>query len=207
MALTFPRQMPAFGLGMQSFELQRVDYVTPVVDGRLTAVSAGWPLWKAEWSFTGMTETQTEAWRAWLSALRGSQRTFFGSDQRRAVPLAYRKTGLGFDGDATSWSVNNDRDVLTLTFPEEVTFTPGDYVGFRWGGDRRTKVRVLEAAAGPTLSVGIEPPLPRAVSGAAVAHVKNPACTMRLIESPSDLRVGVDGVLSGSFSAIQDLRA
>lgn len=209
MALTFPRGMPSKGIGGQRFELQRVDYLSPNLAGQVASVTAGFPLWSATWALTGMSEAQSQGWRAWVSSLRGSQKLFLGRDLLRSVPLAYKTTGLGaFNGDASSWSVNSDRDVLTLNgLPSGFVLSPGDYVGFRWGTDpvRRTMVGVLEAVTGTSISFSIDPPLPTIVPVTAVAHVKDPCCLMRLTPETDIGDMGVNRVLTGRISAIQTL--
>lgn len=208
MAITFPRPMLPYGLNVQTFELDRVDYLSPTVGAGIGAVTAGSPLWSASWSLAGMSEDRMEEWRAWLTSLRGSQRTFFGGDQRRRVPRAYRTTGLpaGFNGDATSWSLNSDRDVLTISLPNGFTLLTGDYVGFRWGATGRTKARLLETRSG-TAAVAIEPPLPTFVPGDAIAYVKDPVCVMKLTPDTDFGSTNVSGQMTGRITAIQDLRA
>lgn len=208
MAITFPRPMLPYGLNVQSFELDRIDYLSPTVGAGIGAVSAGSPLWSASWSLAGMRENEMEEWRAWLTSLRGPQRSFFGGDQRRRVPRAYRTTGLpsGFNGDATAWSLNNDRDVLTISLPNGFALLTGDYVGFRWGTHGRTKVRLLEARVG-TAAVAVEPPLPTLVPGNAIAYVKDPVCVMKLTPDTDFGSIGVDGQMAGRIVAIQDLRS
>lgn len=208
MAITFPRPMLPYGLNVQTFELDRIDYLSPTVGAGIGAVTAGAPLWSASWSLSGMSEDRMEEWRAWLTSLRGSQRSFFGGDQRRRVPRAYRTTGLpgGFNGDATAWSVNADRDVLNLTLPNGFTLLTGDYVGFRWGANGRTKVRLLESRVG-TAAVAVEPPLPPLVPSNAVAYVLNPVCIMKLMPDTDFGSIDVSRQMTGRINAIQDLRA
>lgn len=208
MAITFPRPMLPYGLNVQTFELDRIDYLSPTVGAGIGAVTAGAPLWSASWSLSGMSEDRMEEWRAWLTSLRGSQRTFFGGDQRRRVPRAYRTTGLpgGFNGDATAWSVNTDRDALNLTLPNGFTLLTGDYVGFRWGANGRTKVRLLEPRVG-TAAVAVEPPLPPFVPSNAVAYVLNPVCIMKLMPDTDFGSIDISRQMTGRINAIQDLRA
>lgn len=210
MALSFPRIMPDAGLGEQSFKLLRVDHISPRVDGRIGAMTVGWPLWTATWSFTGMDEAKSHEWEAWVDSLRGPQRLFYGADLRRALPQAYAESGLpaGFGGDAATWSVNSTRDVLTLTgLPAGFVLTPGDMIGFRWGANRRSLVRVMEPAVGSTVSVAVEPAVPTITSGAAVAYLKDATCLMRLTPETDLGAVGIDRILTGQVSAIQELLA
>jgi hypothetical protein len=209
MAITFPRAMPDFGLATQAFELDRIDYLSPTVGAGIGSVSAGAPLWSATWAL-GSTDSddETEQLRAWLTSLRGSQRPFFGADQRRRLPRAYAEAGLpaGFNGDATAWSVNADRDVVTPTLPAGFILMTGDYIGFRWGTNGRTKVRLLEGRVG-TGPVTVEPAVPTIVPGNAIAYVLNPVCVMKLTPETEFGAMGVDGQMAGKISAIQDLRA
>lgn len=207
MALAFPRVMPRTRINQQSFELRRVDFTSPRTDGRITGVTVGTPLWGADWTFGEMSEADTEMWRAWLSSLRGPQRHFYGADLHRRVPRAYRSVGLpvGFNGDAATWSVNSDRDVLTLGFTTALTLLDGDYIGFRWGVSRRTKVRCLESETGTSVAISIEPPLPTVVSAGAIAYVKDPVCLMRLMPEQPSLGTTPERSLRGGFRAVQEL--
>lgn len=209
MAISFPRPMLDFGLATQTFELDRIDYQSPTVGAGIGAVTAGAPVWSARWSLSGMDEDQVEAWRAWLTSLRGSQRPFFGADQRRSLPRAYRESGLpgGFGGDASTWAVNADRDVVSLGgLPAGLTMLTGDYIGFKWGANGRTKVRLLEGAVGGA-AVTVEPAVPLVVPGNAVAYIKNPVCVMKLTPETSFGQMDVAGQMTGQINAIQDLRA
>lgn len=208
MTVVYPRVMPTRGIGLQRFELRRVDFLSPRTDGRLNGITAGFPLWTATWTLTATTPERGQAWRAWVSSLRGPQRHLIGMDLTARLPIAYRTVGLGaFDGDAASWSVNTDRDVLTLTgLPTGFALAPGDYVGFRWGGGTKLAlVRILEAVTGATVSFAIEPALPSLVPGSAVAHVKDAGCLMRLTSETELGDIGVSRVLSGKIAAVQDL--
>lgn len=209
MTISFPRAMPAYGLATQNFELSRIDYMSPTVGAGIGAVTAGSPLWSGSWALADMaSEDHTEEFRAWLTSLRGSQRTFYGADQRRPLPRAYMQSGLpdGFSGDATTWAVTPDRDVLHLGLPTDLELMTGDYVGFRWGTNGRAKVRLLEGGLG-SAPVTVEPAVPTAVPSNAVAYLKNPVCIMRLTPETEFGDMDVEGRMSGRISAIQDLRA
>lgn len=208
MAITFPRPMLPYGLNVQTFELDRIDYLSPTVGAGIGAVTAGAPLWSASWSLAGMSEDRMETWRAWLTSLRGSQRPFFGADQRRSLPRAYRESGLpgGFGGDASTWALNADRDVVTLGLPAGFILMTGDYIGFKWGAAGRTKVRLLEGSVGGA-AVTVEPAVPLSVPGNAVAYLLNPVCVMKLTPETSFGQMDVAGQMTGQINAIQDLRA
>lgn len=165
-------------------EIQRLDYLSPVVGGRLTSVTAGWPLWALEAEPRFRTEAEAEAFAAFLDGLRGPQTPFLAGPER-PLPLAHAK-GLpgGWNGDAATWSINVTRDQLTLAgVNAQTVLMPGDRVGFRWktgGEDRATMVKVITGAAGAAPSLTVEPPVPRVVPGAAVAHVFKPQALFKL---------------------------
>jgi hypothetical protein len=221
-----PLEQPPASAAQQSFELQRVDFISPEAGGRVGAVSAGNPLWAATWQIGKIGALRSDEWRAFMLRLRGSQRTFLARDIARPFPLAYlggfggmsRAGGGAFSGAAVSWSqaISTDGDaILTLSgLPASMAFAVGDYVGFRWGdGDgRRTLARVVVpavASTGGVAALTVEPPVPTLVVPAgAVAHLDRPACVMRLVPGQSDLgpidrRLAVTG---GKISAVQDLR-
>jgi len=208
MAITFPRAMPSRGINLQRFELKRSDHLSPVLSGAVGSVTAGWPLWEAVWSWAEMDEGRSAEWHAWIDSLRGSQRLFYGCDQMRRVPRAYRQSGLpaGFSGNATSWSVNSTREVVTLNgLPAGFKLLPNDYIGFEWGSTKCTKVKVLEAGTGTSISVTVEPAVPNLVPASAVARVKDPRCLMRLTPDTALDPIGVTRSLPGTLLAIQSL--
>lgn len=224
MALIFPRAMPEGGVDSQSFDIARVDYASPRTDGRQDSITAGFPLWRMSLTLNNGDVDETDEWRAWVLAQRGSQRLFFGRDLTRPFPRACpegfdgmtRAGGGAFDGAATSWSFNTARDELTLTgLPPGLPLSLNDYAGFRWGaagaGARRALVRAVEAgtASGAgVVTVTVEPPLPTIVPGGAVAYLNRPECLMRLI--PGETSIGeIDTLHSagGTIIALQDLLA
>lgn len=219
--MTTPLTMPD-GVATEYFEPERVDAVSPRSDGRVTGVSVGFPLWRARWTLgQAMDRATSEQWRAFVARLRGVQRTFFGYDHGRPYPLAAIKgfTGLtrhaggAFDGTATSWSVNSDRDTPTLNgLPSTFPLTFGDYIMWRWttGGEARRslhRVVVPATASGGVVSPVVEPPLPTFIPSDAVADLARPNCIMRLV--PGETRVGEKGRtlrVDATIVAIQDLR-
>lgn len=230
MAITVPIQPPGGPLGpaTEHFEIERVDYLSPIAGGRVSGVTAGFPLWRGRWTLSGsLSREGSEAWRAFVSSLRGQQRAFFGYDYGRPYPLfapngfaGFSRAGGGaFDGSALTWSVNADRDVVTLTgLPASQSMRIGDYVMWRWTGTdipgagtaRRALCRLVEAAdisGGGVVSFSVEPPLPSLVPGDSVADLARPCCVMRYDTGESQL--GEKGRLlrvSGTISGLQDLR-
>lgn len=223
MALTFPRAMPD-GVATEYFEPERTDFASPRGDGRVSGVTAGFPLWRGRWTLgRAMTQRRSEEWRAFVATLRGRQRTFFAGDQGRPYPLAspngftglVRAGGGTFDGSATSWSVNADRDVPTLTgLPANYPLQIGDYIMWRWltaGEQRRALCRAVEdatASGSGVVSITVEPPLPNLVPAEAIADLARPVCIMRQDTEATKLgekgrNLKVDGVIAG----VQDLRA
>lgn len=224
MALTFPRAFPSAGVTQETFEISRVDFLSPEAVGRLGSISAGFPLWSAEWTLPSHGRERADEWRAWISAQRGSGRLFYGAEQGRRLPRAYEATGLAgmtragggaFDGKATSWSVNGTRDVLTLQgLPAGFILTWTDYVGFEWTTSdqpRRALVRSVESAVASgagVLSMAIEPPLPTLTSGAALAVLQDPTCLMKLIPTETQLGGATrQTAISGRIKALQQLLA
>jgi hypothetical protein len=222
MALSFPRSMPSAGVSDETFEILRVDHLSPEASGLLGSISAGFPLWMGEWALPTTGQDRADEWRAWISAQRGSSRLFYGCETARPVPLAYQNSNMlalsragggAFDGTATSWSVNGTRDVLTVNgLPAGFIFTWGDYAGFKWttsSQPRRTLGRAVEGAIANGSGVAvltIEPPLPGFVPGGAVLNFDRPDCLMKLV--PSATKLGNKTrrqSISGQIKALQQL--
>jgi hypothetical protein len=221
MTISYPREMPSVGgINGQSFEIQRIDYLSPELNGQIGAVSAGFPIWVATWNLqAALTEASSGVWRAWVSSLRGPMRRFYGMDLTRRLPLKYpagfgglaRAGGGSFPGSATSWSVDETGSVLTLYgLPAGFALSAGDMIGFRWGASpqRRTCVRALEplsASSSGALTVEIEPALPFIVPPTAVAYLQDAACLMRLTPETRIGDMDLNRSVPGSIVAIQDL--
>jgi hypothetical protein len=231
--ITFPRTLPRVGAQGQSFELERVDFLSPEASGSLGAVTAGQPLWRMGVSLNNMASANADIWRAWVPSLRGAQRLFYGYELDRAYPKAYRNGFAGmaragggsFDGSATAWSEaldsENNSQVTLMGLPASFQLGLGDYIGFKWDDaayaagnkKRRALVRVVEAATANSsgvITVTSEPAVPLVVPAGAVAHLDNPACIMRLVTEETGIgEQGLGGytVAGSRIVAMQDLRA
>lgn len=220
--ITYPRDMPSGGIISQSFEPRRVDYASPSVGGRFTSVTAGPPLWAMTMTLRDGDESEVAEWRAFIASLRGAQRTFLAGDLTRPFPKAYidgfaglsRAAGGAFNGAASSWSVNSDRDLPTFNgLPAAFDLSYGDYAMWRWetgGVKRRALARVIEpaiATSGGVVAVAMEPPLPTLVPAGAVADFAKPQCVMRMLTDESQIGE-LDALHSaaGTLAAVQDLR-
>lgn len=232
MALTFPRDMPDFGVSTQSFEVERVDFLSVEGRGRVGSVQSGDPLWKASWVLGAMDADEGDIWPAFKASMRGASRLFVGRDLRRPFPLAYvrgfpasmtRFNGDGFDGSALDWSQTIDAEgnaILKLEgLPSGMPLSIGDYVGFRWastvvdGMTARALVCALEparVAANGEVFLNVDPPVPvlaapGVVPADAVAWLNKPECLMRMTP---DSAMGPRDALhqqGGTINAIQDL--
>lgn len=228
MALSFPRPLPLIGSISGAMDIQRVDLQSPVVGGPAPGVSLGLPRWTLALTLGDADAAETAEWSAWIDSLRGTQRAFFGRDLTRPFPRSCpngfagltRAGGGAFDGTATSWSVNADRDVVTLSgLPAALALTHRDGIMWRWtgaalpgrGSARRALSRCVEpvaASGGGSVAFAIEPPLPAFVPGGAIADLAEPCCVM--VQTPDSPGLGELDALhsaSGSLKAIQDLRA
>jgi hypothetical protein len=214
--------MPASGPARQSFEPQRVDYLSPETGGNIGAVTGGFPLWKGVWTLgQAMSEERSNQWGAFLDRQRGAQKLFLGYDYARPLPKAYplgfagleRPDTTAFDGTAVTWSVTIDGEgdcQLTLTgLPVGFTLALRDYVGFLWEDYKRALVRATMAASADetgSLTVPVEPALPVLVPDDAVATLDHPSCLMRLITSETEAgEVDRRKVLPAKISGLQQL--
>ncbi len=222
MSLSFPLAMPTDGIVSQLFQISRVDYASPEVGGAIGAVTAGFPRWRMTLQLGDMGQETADAWRAFLDNLDGASRTFYAHDVLRVLPAAYpggfggmsRAAGGAFpsDGAAGAWSMAEDRaEVVMSGLPANFELTVGDLVGFRWGDNRRTMVRVSQSHTGSPegwIQVPIRPALPTLVPPEAVAYFERPTLVMRI--STGETAIGAEDAVStagGTIVAGQDLRA
>lgn len=224
-----PIEMPDQYVVLQQIEPQRIDYAAPEASGRINGVQAGFPLWSGVWTLGRMTEEYSDRWRAWLAGMRGATRRFIGRDLARQYPKLY-PDGFGafgaFTGTASSWSSSIDSDGdchLTLHLGAAAAgliLSQGDGIDFRYNASEtaitglawRAFVRVTAAATADgsgDLTVTVEPPVPTAVPGGAVAHIDEPGCTMALVVDQSNVGA-VDrlySILGGQIIGVQDIRS
>lgn len=229
-----PLIMPAGGAALQEFELQRVDYMAPEASGYVGGVQAGFPLWAAAWTIGKIGEERSDEWRSFVMECRGQQRRFYAGDLRRPYPKAHldgfaqmvRYSGGTFDGTASSWSQSidssSDCNLVLHGLPSGLMLGTGDYVGFKWDATgeapfnrwRRAMVRIIRGGGGIVASNGdvtvkVEPAVPAAVPGGAIAHLDNPCVTMKLLLNQTKLDA-IDrrgAIRGGTITAIQDLRS
>ena len=217
MSLVYPLAMPSVGPSTQTFEVQRVDYMSPEASGRLGGVQAGQALWAASWDLGTLSRAQSDEWRAFVAALRGQQKHFLGRDFERPRPKAY-VGGLpgGFDA-CSGWYQSFDAEGTARLeldgLPAGLQLTRGDYVGFRWttgGSARRAMVRSLEAVTatgGGQATFAVDPPVPALVPSGAAAHLEMPTCLMKLDarQSKAASMSGRRNAVTGTLNALQDL--
>jgi len=224
-----PIEMPTDYVAQQQFELQRIDYSAPEASGRIGGVQAGFPLWSGVWTLGRMPEDDSDDWRSFVTGLRGATRRFIGRDLARQYPKEY-PDGFGafgaFTGAASSWSSTidaNDDCQLTLHLGVDAAgliLSKGDGIDFRYtttetsisGLAWRVFVRVTAggtADGSGDVTVTVEPPIPDAVPGSAVAHLDQPGCIFTLVTDqtslgPIDRLYSIQG---GQITGIQDIRA
>lgn len=214
--------MPEIAVVGAVFQIRRLDHQTSARDGRAFGVTGGAPLWTLTARIENADEDETDEWFAFLDSLRGLQRPFLAHDLTRpfpkSCPLGFdglaRAGGGAFDGTATTWSVNADRDRITLTgLPADLPLSRRDGLMLRWatGGEPR---RSLHRVSAPALASGagvvtlaVEPPLETLVPGAAVADLARPQGVFRQVIAESGMNeLDALHTATGALSAIQDLR-
>lgn len=227
-----PLDLPTSGFAQQSFEPQRVDFSAPEASGRIGGVQAGFPLWLGQWTIGAIAAAKSDELRAFMARLRGATRRFLGVDMARPYPLAHitgfagmtRVDTTPFVGDCSDWSevitADGDSELTLEGVPADLELSIGDYVGFRYAATEASVagltwhalVRVVvgaDADGTGSVTVTVEPPVPSAVPGTAVAYLDHPKCVMVLVSDQSRLD-GIDrrlAVSGGSITGIQDIRA
>lgn len=198
--ITYPRALPFTRFSSIEFEPETQSITNATDGGEITSTQIAPTRWRARYETETIDDAAAGIWRAWLASLRGTGRTFYGFDPRFIYPLAYRKStflgltrhgGGSFDGTASSFSINVNRDVITLNgLPTSFVLAPGDYVGLSWSTSKRSLHRVIEGgtAAAGVLAVTVEPIIdPRIVPASGVtASLYMPNCVMvaTSIETP-----------------------
>jgi hypothetical protein len=227
-----PLTPPTSGAAQQEFEIERQDAQSSEASGRLGGVQIGFPVWTLVWTLGNVGVTRSDAWRAFISQIRGATRRFLAWDLGRPYPKAHpngfagltRPDASPFDGTATSWSefitTDGDSQVTLNGFPVGFVLSVGDYVGYEYDATEDGFAglpwsclgRVVEEATADGSGVIVpvcEPPIPTAVPSDAIATVANPKCVMALDVSKSKLN-GIDrslGIRGGQIVARQDIRS
>jgi hypothetical protein len=195
--------MPAIGYRTISFELMRNQAVSAERGGPMQAVDRGPPRWSASFESGNLSMEDFGALRAWLASLRGASKTFVGFDRARRLPLS------GQNATPSSWTVNTNRDEITLNGVGTLRLQPGDYIGLHWSsGAKRSLHRVLDDA---TASAGtgtwtVEPVVPAYVTSA-TAIVVDPSCIMRIVPDSAQISSMMGRYGTVSFQAVQVLEA
>lgn len=214
MAITYPRALPAYRFGSFRFSLRRGnDLSSPDGSLKTDAIQFGFPYWEMEAEAVAMNDKEQALWEAWLDSLAGSANQFIGRDIRMPCPASIKPSTVGAadpfttlarhggaagsfaTGDASTWSLDGTRTVLTMTgLPSTFVITAGDPVGFRWTSSTKFHlVRALEtitAAAGVaavTVNPAVWATVPAHATG--VATLKQPGCLMKMTSrdpAPSD---------------------
>lgn len=213
--------MPTRGAVDVEMVLEHQTTVAAEQGGRLVAVdlAPGLARWRLKIRTAALDMERLGEWRAFLDSLRGASRTFIGFDPARKFPVNYRNGFAGltragggsFDGTASSWSINTDRDEPTLNgLPASFKLRPGDMLGFSWSsGAKRTLHRILEsvdANGSGVATVQVEPRVPAYVS-TATATLATPGAVMRLVPGSVSAASTMHVHGSVSFEAVQHLEA
>jgi len=219
MTITFPRAMPSRGIIDVEFELEHQETVAAEQGGRLISIGLGLARWSMRVRTATMDMSRLGEWRAFLASLQGAGKTFVALDTARRYPVSYpagftgltRAGGGSFDGTATSWSVNTNRDEITLNgLPASFALRPGDMVELHWSSRaKRTLHRCLEtvtANGSGVATIQVEPAVPAFVPSA-TATLAEPGCIMRLKPGSASAASNLHRSGSVSFEAIQHLEA
>jgi hypothetical protein len=192
MALSFPRDFPNVASPTRftdvSFTPMFNQVRAPTRGGLVQVAEIGPALWQMSFQTRLLPEAEFEEWRAWLSSLRGGQRTFRAFDPLRRFARAYpggygaltRAGGGSFSaGTATLSAIATARDEITITtLPASFALSLGDMISIPFASSRSLH-RVVEAAtasAGGSATVGVEPILPLAITTGATIDLARPWC-------------------------------
>jgi hypothetical protein len=176
-----------------------------------------------------MPADNSDEWQAFVRSVRGATRRIIARPLDRQYPKLY-PDGFGalgaFTGVASSWSenINSDGDsAVTLHLGSDAAgliLSVGDYIDFRYSATEtaisglawRAIVSVVvggTANGSGDITVTVEPPIPAAVPGTAIAHIDQPGCVMVIDVQNSSLGP-IDRLYSingGQIVAIQDIRS
>ncbi len=209
---------PPYLVGAVRYDLLRLDLMAPESSGQVGGVQMGFPLWRAEYETVAQSDLEARLWSAWIKRQRGSIETFKAFDPSKVYPYEYMPRAgfdggfpVGFDGNATSFSLNGDRSEVTLHVPSGIKITTGDHIGFKWASG--TKFALVEAMTGgvssgspATVTVQVEPavhPVVPTDSPAAVAYLFRPVCLMKLTPETEEPPLAPEGTAYGKIVAQQ----
>lgn len=221
--ITYPRTLPLSKILGVEFENDPTEAHSPEQSGRFVSVQIGRPIWVGAFSTTPSSREDFGKWRAWLDSLKRDEdaNQFYAYDVQRPLPWNYRSGfadltragGGAFDGTSTSWSVNTDRDVITVgasqALPAGFALIECDYIGLQWttgGKPRRSLHRVIEAASANGSGVGawaVWPYVDPNVPVGAVVDFNKPTCIAAVTEMN---RAADFASRSISFKFQQDVR-
>lgn len=194
------------------FEPSIVDLRTRDMTGQISGVLLGTTLWMASFEIICLTDDQSIDVAAVIRSLKGSVGSMLFIDPMRRFPRSYRYVGMsGLTTQATSWSVDADRDTLTLNgLSNGIVLQRGDLIGFIDStGDKATAVELMEGGttAAGTIALDVFPSVPAVVDGWAspVAYLESPKVTMRLTAETSLSETSPEGFASHRLVATQYL--
>lgn len=170
--------------------------------GRTRVKDFGLPIWRGAWASKNLKPNELDRWRAKLSYLEVSQKTFIGYHLARCRPAKH--PGSGYLPTGTLHTIGEDDMSVRVNGLIGISLTAGDMLQI--GG---RLYRALEDVSGPlTPLFSIEPHLwPGTATGASVVILK-PACLMTIdpgsVSASADLRTGRGSV---SFTATQAVGA
>jgi hypothetical protein len=175
--------------------------------GRTQAKDFGTPLWRASFTTAPALRYDAADIEAALISLNGSVGSFLAYDVRRPYPRAHR-AGDFTDAAEIGYLSPVDGFILGLSgMPQGFTLSPGDYIGFEYGGaPSRSLHMVTEGSVfdgSGAAVVRVFPAIPPGAALSAPVTFKRAPCEMILEPggSPPSLR---DMVASSvTFTAIQ----
>ncbi len=207
MTITYPRDLPAWFLGMTqcAFTLDYLQEQDPTGDGDQLVRDVGPTLWNLDCKTQRLQSDKMGEMEAWVDSLENGGQPFWGYDWRRLGPLAYpngigglsRAGGGTFDGTCTLGTVAGDNKSVPLTgLPVGFVLSPFDNLAFPYAsGTRQALHRIVAggvADGSGHVTVEVRPHVRVGWASGATVNLVKPSCIMKLVP--------------GSYSPAQDPR-
>ena len=214
MAITFPLSLAVFANSLRvesaTFTCQTQRQVASLAGGEIISSEVAAALWEGEIALTAMSREDGSQLAALLTELEVPGRAFRIYDPARRYP-ALDPGGASIAGSSPVISAHTASTLTLGGMPNGYVISPGDYVSFTYGTDRRALHRFVEGATvsgGSTGALQVQPHVRGTVSGGTSCTLSSPWCFAVTVPGSVDFGSYSGTLVYGmSFKFRQVLRA